>query len=188
MFCRNCGSMIQDNAKFCGRCGEAVSQSPIYKGASFPVPEERGKQRSSKISAFGVKVLAAVGAVAVVLLLIAAVIVGVNFGREERGAREEERYAEEEKPAIENLYGTWTDERQTLTLTFEENGTLRVADANNIIGVDLLKYRESGDNSLILSADQGGLLGMISIRMRYEFFGDQLLVEISGQEFSLKRK
>lgn len=165
-----------------------MSQSPVYAGASFPVPEERGKQRSSKISVFGVKALVAVGAVAVVLLLIAVVIAGVNFSREEREAQEEERHAGKGKHTIEDLYGTWSDEKQTLTLTFEENGTLRVADANNIIGVDVLKYQETDDNTLSLSANQGGLLGMISIRMKYEFLGDQLLVEISGQEFLLNRK
>ena len=89
---------------------------------------------------------------------------------------------------IEDLYGMWTDENQTLTLTFEQDGTLRVADANNLIGVDALKYKEVNDNTLSLSADQSGLLGKISITMEYEIFGDVLVVDISGQEFVLTRK
>lgn len=89
---------------------------------------------------------------------------------------------------IEDLFGTWTDEKQTLTLTFEQDGTLRVADANNLIGVDVLKYKESNENTLNLSAEQPGLLGLISITMEYELFGDNLRVKISEQEFVLTRK
>ena len=89
---------------------------------------------------------------------------------------------------IEDLYGTWTDEKQTLTLTFEQDGTLRVADANNLFGVDALKYKEFNENTLNLSAEQSGLLGLISITMEYELFGDNLRVKISEQEFVLIRK
>lgn len=89
---------------------------------------------------------------------------------------------------IEDLFGTWTDEKQTLTLTFEQDGTLRVADANNLIGVDVLKYKESNENTLNLSAEQPGLLGLISITMEYELFGDNLRVKISEHEFVLTRK
>ncbi|MCM1025298.1 MAG: hypothetical protein NC432_02620 [Roseburia sp.] len=89
---------------------------------------------------------------------------------------------------VEDLLGTWTDDRNTLTMTFEKDGTLRVADANNLIGVDVLKYQAAGDNTLSLSANQSGLLGMISVSMKYELFGDRLRVELSGQTFILNRK
>lgn len=196
MFCKNCGSMIPDDAKFCGNCGGAVSQPPGDTGVSSYMPEQKGEGRSTKRPAFGVKALViAAGAAAVLLLVAAAVIAVINSGGGEAVSRGEtprgEAYRGEdirEKDTIENLYGTWEDDGQTLTLTFEKNGTLRVADANNIIGADVLKYRESDDNMLSLSANQDGLLGMISISMKYEFLGDRLLVEIAGQEFSLTRK
>ncbi len=89
---------------------------------------------------------------------------------------------------VEDLLGTWTDEKQTLTLTFEQDGTLRVADANNLFGVDALKYKEFNENTLNLSAEQSGLLGLISITMEYELFGDNLKVKISEHEFVLIRK
>lgn len=89
---------------------------------------------------------------------------------------------------IEDLYGTWTDEKQTLSLTFEKSGILRIADAGNLIGVDAFQYREADDDTLSLSADQSGLLGKISINMEYELFGDFLQVRFSGQEFALTRK
>ncbi len=89
---------------------------------------------------------------------------------------------------IEDLYGTWSNDGQTFTLTFEKSGTLRIADASNLIGVDVLKYQEADSNTLSLSADQSGLLGMISLSMKYELFGDRLWVEIAGQEFALTRK
>ena len=89
---------------------------------------------------------------------------------------------------IEDLYGTWSKDGQTFTLTFEKSGTLRIADASNLIGVDVLKYQEVDGSTLSLSADQSGLLGMISLSMKYELFGDRLWVEIAGQEFALTRK
>lgn len=89
---------------------------------------------------------------------------------------------------IEDLYGTWSNEGRTLSLTFQQDGTLRVADANNLMGVDVLQYKETGDNTLSLSADQSGLVGMISINMEYVLFGDTLWVEFSGQSFELNRK
>lgn len=191
MFCKNCGSMIPDDAKFCGNCGGAVSQPPGDTGVSSYMPEQKGEGRSPKRPAFDVKALViAAGAAAVLLLIAAAVIAGINSGGGKEVPREETSRGEDirGKDTIEKLYGTWEDDGQTLTLTFEKNGTLRVADANNIIGADVLKYRESDDNMLSLSANQDGLLGMISISMKYEFLGDRLLVEIAGQEFSLTRK
>lgn len=94
----------------------------------------------------------------------------------------------ENSHTIEDLYGTWTDENQTLSLTFEKSGMLRVADANNVIGVDAFKYQEIDDNTLGLSADQSGLLGRLSISMEYDIFGDLLQVRFLGQEFALTRK
>lgn len=191
MFCKNCGSMIPDDAKFCGNCGGAVSQPPGDTGVSSYMQEQEGEGRSLKRPAFDVKaLLIAAGAAAVLLLVAAAVIAVINSGGGKEVPREETSRGEDirGKDTIEKLYGTWEDDGQTLTLTFEKNGTLRVADANNIIGADVLKYRESDDNMLSLSANQDGLLGRISISMKYEFLGDRLLVEIAGQEFSLTRK
>lgn len=351
MFCKNCGNRIPDNAKFCRKCGAAVPQFPGRTGMPSSTQEEQGGQRNIKLPAVGLKVRMIAGGAVAVLLLIVAVIVGVNFaGRgktpqeeghyadeskasaeekeqeevryidegkaaAEKKEQEEGRYIDESKTAaeekkqdqdhdvtalkasseivlegryenlksitmspgedgaveailykedasfpvleslecgavfkvsdsgdkdyfdekdfpqlknvtmkmvngyidedvmmtfllfrdmyaagqlqnfqvensytIEELYGTWTNEGQTFTLTFEKDGVLRVADANNIIGVDVLKYKEVNDNTLSLSADQGGLFGMISISMKYQLFGKQLFVEISGQEFALTRK
>lgn len=99
-----------------------------------------------------------------------------------------QNFSIENSYTIEDLYGTWTDAEHTLTLTFEQDGTLRVADANNLIGVDVLKYKESNENTLNLSAEQPGLLGLVYITMEYELFGDMLRVKISEHEFVLTRK
>lgn len=89
---------------------------------------------------------------------------------------------------VEDLYGTWSDIGQSFTLTFEKDGTLRVAGADTLFGVDVLKYQEVGENMLNLSANQPDLLDMISINMKYDLFGDLLWMEISGQEFGLTRE
>lgn len=99
-----------------------------------------------------------------------------------------QNFSWENSYTVEDLYGTWTDDKQMLTMTFEADGTLRVADATNLIGVDVLKYKEAGDNTLSLSANQSGVLGMFSINMQYQLLGNQLKIELSGQNFTLTKR
>lgn len=308
MFCKNCGSQIPDNIKFCGKCGTAVQQ-PARQRSRLSVPKSHGKQRDLKFPAFSHKTLVTGCGAVLLILIVAGICLGsrngtprldrkmtaeesAEAGKEEQvhddvtldltsptalkgeygslrsltmqpredglvdaitysadasfpmleslecgavlkvlDSGEKVRFDEKDFPklknvtmkltnkyidedvmetymqflemytvgslqnfnvensyTIEDLLGTWTDEKQTLTLTFEQDGTLRVADANNIIGVDMLKYKEAGKHTLSLSAEQSGLLGLISITMEYELFGDNLRVNFSGNEFMLTRK
>lgn len=317
MFCKNCGNMIQSHAKFCQKCGAAVSRSAAGRKEGASASQDKGGRRDRQPALSRRMLWVAVGGAAA-LLLAAAVICFGALGRTgkptdkesqagEDTAREERRQDEQKEeqdrsitvldvssavvlegayknlrsitmspgadgavepityregasfPAleslecgavfkasdsgergyldekdfprlknvtmkmvnkyidedimmtylifegmyregrlqsfdmkniytVEDLYGTWTDGRQMLSLTFERDGTLRVADANNLFGVDVLKYQEGGEGTLRLSADQPGFLGLISINMKYELFGDRLWVELSGQRFELARQ
>lgn len=89
---------------------------------------------------------------------------------------------------IEDLYGTWADSSKTLSLTFGSDGTIRIAGYSNLFGADVMKYKEVDDNTLSLSADTSGLLGMVSVNMNYEIFGDNLWIELAGQQFTLIKK
>lgn len=307
MFCKNCGTQLPDNVKFCGKCGATVSQPAVFPEDCSPMPKRQEKRQLS-LSSMNMRV-AVIGTAAVLLLVI---VIGICIGRNGGASRAERDYAVEgsavaaeehnhditvlnvssavvlegqyerlesvtmspgadgsvgaitytEKASfpvleslecgavlkvsdsggkgyfdekdfpqlksvtmkvvnkyidedimmtylifqemydaghlqsfrmensytIEDLYGTWSNDGQTFTLTFEKSGTLRIADASNLIGVDVLKYQEVDGSTLSLSADQSGLLGMISLSMKYKLFGDRLWVEIAGQEFALTRK
>lgn len=90
---------------------------------------------------------------------------------------------------ISDLYGTWTDAKNTLSLTFQKNGEVRVAESGNLIGVDLLSYTEMDDNTLSLySGSLDALIfgstvlsgqQIISIYADYELNGDTLIIDLN---------
>ena len=100
---------------------------------------------------------------------------------------------------ISDLYGTWTDENNVLALTFQSDGSVRVAESKNIIGVDALTFREVDKDTLMLQTKASGgssgadlffgvVSNLISFYMDYELFGDELSVSFNGKEFHLIRE
>ena len=96
---------------------------------------------------------------------------------------------------ISDLYGTWREENNVLALTFQSDGSVRVAESKNIIGVDALTFEEVDEDTLSLKAkgsDTNLVLGivsnLISFYMDYELFGDELFVSFNGKEFHLFRE
>ena len=96
---------------------------------------------------------------------------------------------------ISDLYGTWTDENNVLALTFHSDGSVRVAESKNIIGVDALTFEEVDGDTLSLKAKASGadlffgvVSNLISFYMDYELFGDELSVSFNGKEFHLVRE
>ena len=96
---------------------------------------------------------------------------------------------------ISDLYGTWTDENNVLALTFQSDGSVRVAESKNIIGVDALMFEEVDEDTLSLKAKASGadlffgvVSNLISFYMDYELFGDELFVSFNGKEFHLIRE
>lgn len=71
MFCSNCGKEIQDTAKFCNGCGNAVSGSKAQTSASSSSPIEK----LSKLSPGKKKKIAIISGVAVVALVLIVVFI-----------------------------------------------------------------------------------------------------------------
>mgnify|MGYP003290844434 CR=1 FL=1 len=96
---------------------------------------------------------------------------------------------------MSDLYGVWRDENNILTLTFQSDGSVRVAESKNIIGVDALTFEEVDEDTLKLKTKNptgNALVGivttLISFNMDYELFGDELFVSFNGKNFQLSRE
>ena len=95
---------------------------------------------------------------------------------------------------LSDLYGTWTNEKRTMMLTFQEDGTVRVAESMNLIGVDLLVFTEVDENTLSLKTKNyaenmlfGIISELVSFYMDYELLGDKLYASFQGMDFELNR-
>ena len=87
---------------------------------------------------------------------------------------------------ITDLYGTWITADGTFALTLRNDGKVRVADASNLLGVDVLSYREIDEDTLGLKAEGNNmLLNMVEIAMDYQLLGDELTVEFLEYQFQL---
>lgn len=71
MFCSNCGKEIQDSARFCNGCGNAVSGGKAQSSASSSSPIEK----LSKLSPSKKKTIAIISGVAVVALVLIVVFI-----------------------------------------------------------------------------------------------------------------
>ena len=96
---------------------------------------------------------------------------------------------------ISDLYGTWKDENNVLALTFQSNGSVRVAESKNLIGVDLLTFEEVDEDTLSLKTKQsdvdlffGTVSKLVSFYMDYELLGDELFISFNGRSFHLTRE
>lgn len=93
---------------------------------------------------------------------------------------------------IEDLYGKWVykqDNKEVLSIQFQENGYVRVSDSLGIIGADVLKYSEVDESTLLLKAETNNMYGnLVSFQMTYILLGDELEVYILGNKFELIRE
>lgn len=97
------------------------------------------------------------------------------------------QYHAEISHTIEDLYGSWTDQNKTLSLSFLENGDVRISDKTGLIGVELMTYSKTGDHALEFNSKTDKIWKLLSIEVKYELFGDVLLLEILGEAFELYR-
>ena len=92
--------------------------------------------------------------------------------------------------SINDLYGKWeyrdSDGNEVFSITFQDNGYVRISDGMGIIGVDLLTFTELDNNTLILKADTVDYWGdLLSLNLPYELYGRYLYISIYGQELEL---
>ena len=93
------------------------------------------------------------------------------------------------KVLFSSLYGTWTNESGTFTLTIGKDGTVKIADSTGTFGADAFTYTEVDDDTVRLKvASDSFIASMLSIDMDYEVNGETLTVSALNQSFDLKRK
>ena len=158
MFCNKCGAQLPDTAVFCGKCGNAV-QHTLPSGRQSvpkkPVISQKTRQRKKPKALW--------------LLLPGMVLIVVTFCA-----------IFFKKPAI---YGTWTDEQETMAFTFEKDGNLRISGKNNLLGADLFQYTDDKKGTLTLSAGKN----MFYLDVPYEISKDKLELTIYDRHLTLYR-
>ncbi len=170
MFCEKCGAQLPDTASFCNKCGNALRKSantartPVKKASNVAINQKKPVSSPKKNSKRAPKNLA--GALLVVVLIVIVAVAATEVVKKRT-----------------NIYGTWTDANRTVTFTFNKDGTLWVAGANNILGADAFQFtKEKG----VLHLNAKGLAS-IGLDLEYEISGDALHISIGGQNMTLYR-
>jgi len=88
---------------------------------------------------------------------------------------------------LEDLYGKWTDRNNTLSLSFLENGDVRIADMTGFFGIELMTYSQVDEKTLKFKAKAEGVWNLLSYDVEYELFGDTLRIDILETSFELYR-
>lgn len=175
MFCGECGNLLPENVKFCPNCGRMVGST---EGGKIQKPGSSGTGGGVKIQK---KYLFLVAVAVVAVIVLTVVVVSISKGN----SAGKDSYPAED--TIEDLYGTWSDEEGTLSLTFLSDGTVRIADATNLFGADFMEFTELDEDTLRLSVNDSGILGMLSITMDYKIRGKTLWISFLGKEFSMTK-
>jgi ribosomal protein L40E len=170
MFCEKCGAQLPDTAGFCNKCGNALrkngNQTQVMKPRTLAVDRSQTVLVSEKKKTGVPKLLPGILMLAAVILL--AVIAVAVFS----GIKKET-----------SIYGTWVDAGKTISFTFQEDGTLRVAGANNVLGADAFQFtKEDGE----LHLQTQGLVN-IGLDLPYEISDDTLQINVMGQKMTLYR-
>lgn len=157
MFCNKCGTQLADSAVFCNQCGNALKPSvKSVRQTIQPAPVAHKKQKKTPVLPLVLLSL-------IILIVICAVCL--------------------KKPT---LYGTWADAERMIAFSFEEDGSLRVAGGNNVLGADLFQYTDDKEDNLTLQAEN--ILGVpLTLSMHYELSKETLEITVLGQHFTLYR-
>ena len=199
MFCPNCGTKCPDNAKFCPECGK-----------NFDVSKEKTK-KSVPLSVLLISIIGLL----IIFVLLGVVIYMVmksdsresnrnipptlcpvseeeqeqgNYDSEEAYQNKVEDIVSTDEDSVEDLYGSWTDKENLLSLSFLENGDVRISDKTGLIGVELMTYDIAWEGTLEFKAKTDGIFGFLSYEVKYKLVGDTMTIEILGKTFELYRK
>lgn len=166
MFCDKCGAQLADTASFCNKCGNTVRKRVVQVEANSSVPKMNSSVKSTK------KKTGKVIGIIIALLMLIVIAIGAIIAV----------VAMKSKPTI---YGSWSDSTRTVTLSFKENGELRVSGSYNILGAELFTFTED-DGKIRLSANDESV-GIISLEMIYDLDGDTMTVSVMGYTLTLYR-
>ena len=93
------------------------------------------------------------------------------------------------KVLFSSLYGTWTNDSGTFTLTIGKDGTVKIADSTGTFGADAFTYTEVDDDTVRLKVSSDNFFAqIISIDMDYYVNGETLTISALDMTFDLKRK
>lgn len=160
MFCDKCGTQLPDTASFCNKCGNTIKKREDVVQYSAPKMDNKKQKTGGKKGVI-------IGILIVAVLLIAGMAVMI---------------LSKNKPSI---YGVWTDENETIVLTFEENGTLNVAGQNNVLGADMFQFTE-GEGCIYIKME-GTKVDMASVKMEYELIDNTMIVNFMDYSITLYR-
>ena len=93
-----------------------------------------------------------------------------------------------DEDSVEDLYGSWIDKENLLSLSFLENGDVRISDKTGLIGLELMTYDIAWEGTLEFKAKTDGIFGFLSYEVKYNLLGDTMTIELFGKTFELYRK
>lgn len=191
MRCEYCGAEAEDEilTVYCKKCGRKLRREE----PSMPQGQEAGAQgqkvRTQEQAAVKGRKKWYWLAAGCGVLLLAGIITflvvrqGPEAFRNMGGGR-----SPESKETSAKLYGEWSDEKGLLSMTFREDGTVRVGAGAGFLGADLFTFTEEGGNTLQLKANAEGVLSAVSLELDYELQGDTMKLSFLGMDYVLKRK
>ena len=187
MRCEYCGAEAGDEilTVYCKKCGRKLRREET----SAPQGQEAGTQ-GQEAAANGKKrrkwywLAAGCG----VLLLAGVMTILVVMQGPEAFRNIGGNHSSEREEALAKLYGEWSDENGLLSMTFREDGTLRVGAGAGFLGADLFTFTEEGGNTLQLKANAEGALSAVSLELDYEIQEDTMTISFLGMDYVLKRK
>lgn len=187
MRCEYCGAETGDEilAVYCKNCGRKLlreepaasqGQKTGPQGQEAAVKGENRRKRYWIAAVCGGLLLAGI-----IALLVAMQGTGgfQNLGGL-LSAKSEDR--------VKKLYGEWSDEKGILSMTFREDGTVRIGAGAGFLGADLFTFTEEGGDTLQLKANTEGALSAVSLQLDYELQEDTMKLSFLGMDFVLKRK
>ena len=158
MFCNKCGAEIEDTAVFCSQCGNSILG---------------GKQAAQKEISSGARAAQRKTIDAICVLLAAVVVTGIILAlviRFSGGSSQPD------------ICGTWTALDGSMTITFQEDGSMRISQ-NGFDEGEIYHFVDNKDHTITvdLGADEKWILG-------YEFSGDIMLLSLYHSDITFFRR
>lgn len=198
MFCPHCGTQYPENAKFCPECGK-----------NFDALKDKSK-KTVPLSVLLISIISLI----IIFVLIGIVIYMITKSDTRENNQnitptlcpileeqeQEDGYSEEvyqnnvddvmnsDEDSVEDLFGSWTDKENLLSLSFLENGEVRISDKTGLIGVEFMTYSITGEGTLKLKAKTDSILGLLSYDVKYNLKDNTMSLEILSKTFELHRK
>lgn len=172
MYCRKCGQKLDDQGSFCTRCGTSILHEHRNIAQSTYSMSTEQKSIKYKIST---KVFIVAGIMAILTLIIIILTIKLSI-KENTGTVV---YSDEEirEDMTDSVVESWSAGDQRII--FSEEGTIRFQNISWGIGMDILNYEVTSDNTLTLYRSDLP----VNILIQYEIFGDTLY--ISYQEYNI---